>query len=180
LCRSSHNVPLRRERAERDVGDVDRLGEDLAGARERDPPDDLVRAAGQARHVLDRLGGVARLAEDRAAERHERIGAEDERAGDRKRLAARVLRRDRARLALGQLLDVARPDLERDARLLQDRPPLRRGRGEDQPCGKNRFASRSADSGESEPWTMFWPTSIAKSPRIEPATASSGLVAPIT
>ena len=27
---------------------------------------------------------------------------------------------------------------------------------------------------------MFWPTSIAKSPRIEPGAASSGLVAPIT
>ena len=34
--------------------------------------------------------------------------------------------------------------------------------------------------GESEPWTMFWPISIAKSPRIEPGAASSGLVAPIT
>jgi hypothetical protein len=27
---------------------------------------------------------------------------------------------------------------------------------------------------------MFWPTSIAKSPRIEPGAASSGFVAPIT
>jgi hypothetical protein len=27
---------------------------------------------------------------------------------------------------------------------------------------------------------MFWPTSIAKSPRIEPVVACSGLVAPIT
>ena len=27
---------------------------------------------------------------------------------------------------------------------------------------------------------MFWPTSTAKSPRIEPGAASSGLVAPIT
>ena len=27
---------------------------------------------------------------------------------------------------------------------------------------------------------MFWPTSSAKSPRIEPGAASSGLVAPIT
>ena len=27
---------------------------------------------------------------------------------------------------------------------------------------------------------MFWPTAIAKSPRIEPVVASSGLVAPIT
>ena len=27
---------------------------------------------------------------------------------------------------------------------------------------------------------MFWPISIAKSPRIEPVVASSGLVAPIT
>ena len=27
---------------------------------------------------------------------------------------------------------------------------------------------------------MFWPTATAKSPRIEPVAASSGLVAPIT
>ena len=27
---------------------------------------------------------------------------------------------------------------------------------------------------------MFWPTATAKSPRIEPVVASSGLVAPIT
>ena len=62
----------------------------------------------------------------------------------------------------------AGPDLERDPGLLEDRPPLRRGRREDQSSGKNSAASRSADSGESDPWTMFLPTSIAKSPRIEP------------
>ena len=40
--------------------------------------------------------------------------------------------------------------------------------------------SRAADSSESEPWTMLVPTAIAKSPRIEPVLASSGLVAPIS
>ena len=40
--------------------------------------------------------------------------------------------------------------------------------------------SRSADSSESEPWTMLKVTSRAKSPRIEPGAASTGLVAPIS
>ena len=40
--------------------------------------------------------------------------------------------------------------------------------------------SRSADSSESEPWTMLKVTSSAKSPRIEPGAASIGLVAPIS
>ena len=40
--------------------------------------------------------------------------------------------------------------------------------------------SRAADSGESEPWTMFVPISTAKSPRIVPGVASSGFVAPMS
>ena len=39
--------------------------------------------------------------------------------------------------------------------------------------------SRSADSGESDPCTMFSPISSARSPRIVPGAESSGLVAPI-
>ena len=73
-------------------------------------------------------------------------------------------------------------DRELDPQQLEDRSPLGRARGQDQrhALGKNSATSRAADSGESEPWTMFWPTSIAKSPRIEPGAASIGLVAPIT
>ena len=39
--------------------------------------------------------------------------------------------------------------------------------------------SRSADSGESEPWTRLSGIDIARSPRIEPGSASAGFVAPI-
>ncbi len=46
--------------------------------------------------------------------------------------------------------------------------------------GNQMPISRVADSVESEPWTMFWPTATAKSPRIEPVLASSGLVAPMS
>ena len=52
--------------------------------------------------------------------------------------------------------------------------PLRHSSGNQIPI------SRSADSSESEPWTMLKVTSSAKSPRIEPGAASTGLVAPIS
>ena len=86
-------------------------------------------------------------------------------------------------VARDKLLGVAHHDGEGDAELLQDRPPLGRARCQDevrQRLGKKIAASRAADSFESEPWTMFLPTSSAKSPRIEPVAASIGLVAPIT
>jgi hypothetical protein len=89
-----------------------------------------VRAAVEAAEVLARLGGVARLAEDLAVERDDRVGAEDERTGDRGRLQAGIGLRDRGRLARGRLFDVRGPRLERDPRLGEDRPPLRRGGGE--------------------------------------------------
>jgi len=50
--------------------------------------------------------------------------------GHRERLAARVLEGDLTRVALGQLVDVRRPNLEFEPRLGQDRAPLRRGRRE--------------------------------------------------
>src|SRR5437016_934398 len=92
-------------------------------------------------------------------------------------LAPRVLQRHVGRIAVGELRDVDRPHLELDPDLLEDRRPLRRARGEDQRSPKNRATSRAADSFESEPWTMFWPTSRAKSPRMDPGAASSGSVA---
>jgi hypothetical protein len=139
-----------------------------------------VRAAVQAADELTGVRGVARLAEDVAVERDVGVGAENEIAGDGQRLAAGVLQGDLARIALGELIDVRRPDLELEARLGEDRAPLRRRAREDQRSGKNSAASRWPDSGESDPWTMFWPTAIAKSPRIEPGLASSGFVAPMT
>ena len=45
--------------------------------------------------------------------------------------------------------------------------------------GKKRAISRSADSGASEPWIRFSPISMARSPRMVPGAASTGLVAPI-
>ncbi len=68
-----------RRRAEVDVGDLDGGVGDLAVAGEGDRADDLVGAAGQARDVLARLGRVARLAEDVAADGDEGVGAERER-----------------------------------------------------------------------------------------------------
>ena len=103
--------------------------------------------------------------------------------GDGERLATRVLDGDLDGVARLQLLGVADDDVKGDAELLQDRPPLGRAGCQDQAAqrfGKKIAASRAADSFESEPWTMFWPTSSAKSPRIEPVAASSGFVAPIT
>ena len=64
-----------------DLGDLDRGVDDRAVAGERDRADDLVRAAGQARDVLARLGGVARLAEDVAVDGDQRVGAERQPAG---------------------------------------------------------------------------------------------------
>ena len=107
------------------------------------------------------LHRVGRLAEHDAVDVHLGVAGEDRGALDRARLAQRVLEDDLARVALRQLVDVRRPDVELDPQLLEDRAPLGRGAREDQTSGKNSFASRSADSFESEPWTMFWPTSNA-------------------
>ena len=73
----------------------------------------------------------------------------------RARLAEGVLEDDLARVALRQLLDVRRADVEFDPELFEDRAPLGRGAREGQASGKNSAASRAADSFESEPWTMF-------------------------
>jgi hypothetical protein len=89
-----------------------------------------VGAAVEAADELAGVGGVARLAENVAVERHVGVGAEDEVPGDGDGLAARVLEGDRAGVALGELLDVRRPDLELEARLGEDRAPLRRGGSE--------------------------------------------------
>src|SRR6185312_14315028 len=104
-------------------------------------------------------------------------------------LAQRVLDRDRGGVGpLLELLRIARPDREGDPQAPEQGPALRRGGGQYEWRGaaqawmspKKSATSRAADSGESEPCTMFAPTSTAKSPLMEPGAASSGLVAPIT
>jgi hypothetical protein len=73
------------DRAEGDGRGLDRGGHDLAVLGERDAPDDLVGAAGEAGEEVARLGRVARLAEDVAVERHDRVRAEHEPAPRRRR-----------------------------------------------------------------------------------------------
>jgi hypothetical protein len=73
---------------------------------------------------LDRVG---RLAEHDAVDVHLGVAGEDGRALDRPRFEEGVLEDDLARVALGQLFDVRRPDLELDPELLEDRLALRRG-----------------------------------------------------
>lgn len=46
------------------------------------------------------------------------------------------------------------------------------------PRGNQRAISFSAFSGVSEPWQMLRPTSMAKSPRMEPGREARGLVSP--
>ncbi len=110
--------------SEVDLGDLDRGVGDFAVAGERDAADDLVRAAGQAREVVARLGRVARLAEDVAVDGDERVGAERQRRWHRGGLAARVLLGDGDRVAVALLLHVRGADVEGDADLLEDRAPL--------------------------------------------------------
>src|SRR3954462_5951311 len=181
------HVPLERspvEASERHPRALDRGREQLAAFDEGDPAHHLVGAPGEAREEAPGSLLVPRLAEDVAVERDVGVRAEHERVarglGDRECLAARVLLGHPGRVAARLLLHPRDAHLEGDPGLLEDRPPLRRPAREDQTSGKNSFASRSADSGEWGPGAMFWPTSTAKSPRMEPGAASSGLVAPIT
>src|SRR5262249_4644050 len=82
----------------------------------------------------------------------------------------------------GDLLHRRHHHLEVEPQRVEQRPALRRPRGEDelQISGNQMPISRSADSGESEPWTRLKVTSVPNSPRMEPASASTGSVAPIT
>jgi hypothetical protein len=61
---------------------------------------------------------------DRAVERDERVDGDRRLAGDRVELTAGILARDLDGVALGELVDVGDDDLEGDAELLEDRPPL--------------------------------------------------------
>ena len=91
-----------------------------------------------------------------------------------------------ARLALRQLLDVRRARPRRRCRAARGSPAAAASGREHErlrqspSSGKKSPISRAADSAESEPCTRLNVTSSAKSPRIEPGAASSGLVAPIS
>ena len=101
------------------------------------------------------------------------VGAERRASpGDRERLAARVLLGHRARVAVASPprrpragRRTAMPTCSRIARRCGERAI---GERSGQARGRTAPPRAAPDSGESEPWTMFWPTAIAKSPRIEP------------
>ncbi len=62
------------------------------------------------------------------------------------------------RIATRQLLDAGNYDLELQSKLAKDLSPLGRAGGEDEAqasSGNQISISRSADSSESEPWTML-------------------------
>jgi hypothetical protein len=90
-----------------------------------------VSATGELTEHPGRRAGVGRLAEDDAVDVDLGVAGEHELTVNRARLAERVLEHDRARIAIRQLLDIGRPDVELDPELLEDRLPLRRGGGED-------------------------------------------------
>ena len=93
---------------------------------------------------LRRVGRVARLADPAAAADDDRVDAEHRPPGpvDRPRLAGGVLER----VAVGRLDEVGRDDLERDRELLEDRPALRRRRGEDERAAHARLRAAQISS----------------------------------
>ena len=107
---------------------------DLVAVPEGQPADDLVLAAAQRLQGLGGVRLVAGLAVNRAVEGDEGVDGQDRRplgrlGGDRLRLAPGVLAGDLDRVALGELLGARDDRAERDAELLEDRPPLRRAAG---------------------------------------------------
>src|SRR5262245_42491554 len=119
----------------------------LLGA-ETQARDDLVRLPRKGAEHRPRGRRVSGLAEDAAFEDDRRIDAEDEslrRHGAR--LAAGVLVDEHGRVRAGRIaLLVAGPgDRERDAELLEDRPPLRGGGGQRQPL---RRATQISSEGQ--------------------------------
>ena len=133
--------------------------------------------------VRPSLGRIRRLAQHLVVKDNVGVTGDDEVSIDRSRLRERVQANKLFRIPTGQLLDARNDNLELKPQLLQDLPPLRRPgckRDPQDSSGNQIPISRSADSSESEPWTMLKVTSRAKSPRIEPGAASTGLVAPIS
>jgi len=95
---------------------------------QRQAGDDLVRAAREALEHLLRGFGALRLAVDAAGADDLGVAAEHRAAVRPGQRRARLAERVRDRILL-RLLVVRRHDVERDAELLEDLPPARRGRG---------------------------------------------------
>ena len=142
------------------------------------PADHRVAAAGQrAQHRSRASLASAGLPYSRAPRLTSVSTPEDQRRrhprGDGGGLAVGVLERDLVRRARrraprrpGTSTANSTPSCSRIARRWGEREArtsaLTPTRCDSQPrSGKNSATSRAADSGESEPWTMFWPTSIA-------------------
>ena len=137
------------------------------------------RARGRraAPEVLARLRLVGRLPEQRSVE--DDVGVAADHQGSRRAAAGRALRRafsstdlgrDRPRSAprrRGRRPRTRSPACSRISRRWGDRE-ARTTAGFRPARGTRSPISRSADSSESEPWTMLKVTSSAKSPRIEP------------
>ena len=125
----------RRQRPERDARllGLDHFPRSRAQA---EPRDDHVRPARERSEHPLRLGRVGRLRIHAVHADHCRIDAEHgppvRLRGDQSALAPRVLADERHRVGVRRVvLDVVGcDDLEQDAGLLEDRAPLRRGRGE--------------------------------------------------
>src|SRR5215204_2802704 len=119
------------ELAEADPGDGD-VRALLPVLSNRDPAHHLVPAVRKLAEPALGLGRVGRLAVGAAVPDDHAVGGQDPLAGHGAELAERVLDYQLARVALGQLRDVWGLDTEVDPELLEDRPPSRRARGQDE------------------------------------------------
>ena len=115
----------------------------------------LVLAAGQRLQEAARLARVGRLAERAPVDGDDRVHAQHRPArrlrGHRTGLAGGMRPGDLRRLGVGhrQLVVLGMDDLELDADLLQDRPPLRRAGGQKQrPQPQRRGDHTSSDSAK--------------------------------
>ena len=117
---------------ERAKGDGRRLGVQLLplGRPQAEAGDHLVGAPAEQLQHLSGLRRVTGLADSPACADDDRVDAEHRppRPVDRPGLAGGVLER----VAVGRLLETGCDDLEREVELLEDRPALRRRRGEDE------------------------------------------------
>jgi hypothetical protein len=87
-----------------------------------------VRSAGHAIEVIPCLDLVGGLSECFPVEDHIRVASDGQPPADRLGLAAGVLNDLERRIPPGQLVDARDYDLEIDAQLLEDLPPLGRAR----------------------------------------------------
>ena len=151
-------------------------GADPVSIDEADAADDHVARAAERGEHLGGVLGIAGLAEDLRPQAHHGVDARDgqlrgrrsPRPCDRRSPAPprrRAPRRARARPGSGPRTP---PRSARGWRVAAVRPTRGSGSRRRQPAAlvqarspKNSPTSRSADSGASEPWTMFWPTEIA-------------------